>query len=55
MKMVTSNRNGMFLATLPYKIGIVSAVGAGIISIPMIFEYNTVLWFNELYVTTGKS
>lgn len=28
------------------------AVVAAVGSIPMIFELNTVLWFNELYVTT---
>jgi hypothetical protein len=51
--MVNSNRKGLFLATLPYKIGIFSAVGGAAISIPMIFHLETVLWFNELYVTTG--
>jgi hypothetical protein len=53
-KMVKSNRKGLFLATLPYKVGIFTAVTAGFVSIPMIFDYNTVLWFNELYVTSGK-
>ena len=46
-----SNRKSLFFATLPYKIGIVTAVGAGFLCLPMIFEINTVLWFNELYVT----
>lgn len=50
--MVASNRSGLFLATLPYKIGIASALIAGFGSLPMIFEYNTVLWFNEIYVTS---
>jgi hypothetical protein len=50
--MVNSNRKGLFLATLPYKIGIFAAVGGAAISIPMIFHLETVLWFNELYVTT---
>jgi hypothetical protein len=44
----------LWLVTLPYKIGIVTAVGAATISIPMIFDLNTVLWFNELYVTSGN-
>lgn len=51
MKMVQSNRKGLFIATLPYKIGIVTAVTAGLVSFPMIFDIHTVLWFNELYVT----
>lgn len=42
------------MATLPYKLGIVTAVTVATVSIPMIFEINTVLWFNELYVTSGK-
>ncbi len=49
-----SNRRGLFMATLPYKIGITAAMASAVISIPMIFELNTVLWFNEVYVTSGK-
>lgn len=52
MKILASNRSGLFVATLPYKIGIFSAVSAGFLSFPMIFDINTVMWFNELYVTT---
>lgn len=52
-KMVESNRNGLFLATLPYKVGIAAALVAGFGSLPMIFDINTVLWFNEIYVTSG--
>lgn len=44
---------GLFVATLPYKIAIASAVSVGVLSIPLIFEVNTVLWFNEAFVTTG--
>jgi hypothetical protein len=51
---VQSNRKGLFLATLPYKVGIASGVIAGIASIPMVFEINTVLWFNTYAVTTGE-
>lgn len=51
-KMVESNRNGLFLATLPYKVGIAAALVAGFGSLPMIFDINTVLWFNEIYVTS---
>lgn len=35
--------------------GIVTAVGAGVLSVPLVFEYNLVLLFNDLFVTTGES
>jgi hypothetical protein len=50
--MAVSNRRGMFLVTLPYKLAIATAVGAGFISVPMIFHLDTVMWFNEFYVTS---
>lgn len=55
MEIVSENRRGLWLATLPYKLGMVTAVTVATVSIPLIFEINTVLWFNELYVTSGKS
>jgi len=51
-KIVACNREGLFLNTLPYKFGIGASLFLGFASIPMIFELNTVLWFNEAYVTT---
>eukprot|EP00981_Chlorochromonas_danica_P000791 scaffold192_cov320-Ochromonas_danica.AAC.2 len=51
-KILASNRKGLFLFTLPYKLGITLAVGGAVASIPMIFDYTTVLWFNEIYVTS---
>lgn len=54
MEIVEVNRKGLWMATLPYKLGMMTAVTVAFGSIPMIFELNTVLWFNELYVTTGK-
>lgn len=50
---VKSNRQGLFIATLPYKIGILTAVSAGVVSIPLLFHLETVLLFNEYFVTTG--
>jgi hypothetical protein len=41
----------LFVYTLPYKIGITSALVAGFACFPLIFEIDTVLWFNENYVT----
>ena len=49
------NRQGLFVATLPYKIGIFTAVSAGFISIPLLFHLDTVLLFNESFVTTGRN
>jgi len=51
-KIVASNRKGLFLHTLPYKVAIAVSVTAGFCSIPMIFDLDTVMWFNENYVTT---
>lgn len=45
------NREGMWLLSLPYKIGIGVALTGAYVSIPMVFELNTVKWFNEAYVT----
>ena len=37
---------------MPYKIGIATAVTAGFLSFPMIFDIHTVEWFNSVYVTS---
>ena len=47
-----ANREGMWLAALPYQFGISLAVGGAFLSIPMVFDLNTALWFNADYVTT---
>jgi hypothetical protein len=52
-EIMSANRQGMWVATLPYKIGLFAAVTSTVACFPMVFELNTVLWFNELYVTTG--
>jgi hypothetical protein len=51
---LASNRRGLFWVTIPYKTAITAAMASAFISIPMIFDYNTVLTFNELYVTAGE-
>lgn len=48
---VKSNRKGLFVATIPYKMGIATSMGLGLACFPLIFDVNTVLWFNEMYVT----
>ena len=45
------NKAGKFAVYLPYKIGVVSSVVAGIASLPLTYHLPTVLWFNEHYVT----
>ena len=46
------NIQGYFLVTLPYKVGIFSAVIVGFASVPMVFHLPTVEMFNEWAVTT---
>ena len=53
-EIVAANRSGNFLMTLPYKVGIVTAMAIGVVSIPMIYDLETVEWFNELYVTSDR-
>jgi len=36
---------------LPNKTGVTLAVIAGFASFPLVFDYRTVIWFNEQYVT----
>ena len=54
ISIMLSNRQGLFAATLPYKLGIFTAVTSAIISVPLLFHLDTVLLFNESFVTTGK-
>ncbi len=42
----------MRLAALPYQLGMAAALAAGAASIPLTYHLDTVLWFNEHYVTT---
>ena len=53
-EIVYCNRSGNFLMTLPYKVGILTAMAIGAVSIPMIYDLETVEWFNELYVTSDR-
>eukprot|EP00933_Yihiella_yeosuensis_P014494 TRINITY_DN12979_c2_g1_i1.p1 TRINITY_DN12979_c2_g1~~TRINITY_DN12979_c2_g1_i1.p1 ORF type:complete len:297 (+),score=16.10 TRINITY_DN12979_c2_g1_i1:73-963(+) len=41
------NTIGLF----PYRIGLISFSSFGLLSVPMVFEWNMVSWFNEAYVT----
>ena len=53
LEIIQCNRQGLFIATLPYKLGIFTAITAGVVSIPLLFHLDTVLAFNERFVTTG--
>lgn len=46
------NMQGTWILNLPYKIGIVTAVGAALASFPLCFDLGTAGWFNKYYVTT---
>lgn len=50
-KIERENHQLMTFHKVPYLIGISAAVTAGLFAVPMVFDYNTVLWFNEKYVT----
>ncbi len=50
--MSTRNQEGMSFQTLPYKLGIATALIGAFGSIPMCFDLTTVAWFNEHFVTT---
>ncbi|GAX26406.1 hypothetical protein FisN_37Hu044 [Fistulifera solaris] len=45
------NRENMALLAIPYHIGIATAVSAGFLAIPMVFDLGTAKWFNTDYVT----
>lgn len=51
-KIAAANREGMWMAALPYKIGIATGIICAFGSLPMVFDINTALPFNEAYVTT---
>lgn len=50
-KISNKNKQHMFLLSLPYQMGIVSALAAGMVSIPMVFDKSTAVWFNHAFVT----
>eukprot|EP01041_Mallomonas_annulata_P011251 gene11251-23533_t len=52
VQMSAVNCEWMSVATMPYKIGLFSSLFAAGVSIPLIFEINTVNWFNENFVTS---
>ena len=43
----------MSVATLPYKVGLVSALTAAALSFPLTFDLTLVSWFNYNFVTAG--
>ena len=47
-----ANKAGMGVATFPYKLGVFAAMLTGVGSIPMVFDLDLALWFNDKYVTT---
>lgn len=52
MEIAAKNRQGMWLLTVPYKIGIGVACTAALASFPLVFDLDTVQWFNENFVTS---
>jgi hypothetical protein len=52
IEITDANKAGMGLATFPNKLGVFVAMLTGVGSIPMVFQLDLALWFNEEYVTT---
>lgn len=50
-RIARENRKYMHFEYLPYQTGIGIAAIGGVVSFPMLFDIDTVLWFNEKYVT----
>jgi hypothetical protein len=48
---IEASAGASLLAVAPYYTGMVGAFIGGIASFPLVFEKNTVLWFNHHYVT----
>ena len=51
-EIAAKNREGMLLAAMPYQVGFALAGTAAFCSIPLVFDLNTAMWFNENFVTT---
>ena len=50
-KIAETNRRGMQIYALPFYTGFGAAFTGGILSVPLVFELNTVNWFNDKFVT----
>lgn len=50
-KIAAKNREGLTLDTLPYKTAMVIAIVTGFGAIPMVFDIDVAMWFNEKFVT----
>ena len=53
-KIAKKNREGTWLYAIPYICGIGLASGAAFAALPMVFDLNTTVWFNESYVTVER-
>jgi hypothetical protein len=50
-EMEIANKQYMSIATLPFKIGVLTSLTAGIASFPLCFSETATKWFNDNYVT----
>jgi hypothetical protein len=50
-KIAKTNRKGMQIWAVPFYTGFGAAFTGAIFSIPLVFEHNTVTWFNDKFVT----
>lgn len=50
-EIATKNKEGSWIVSLPYQIGIAMALTAAFGSVPLVFDLGTAKWFNHFYVT----
>jgi len=50
-QMTEFNGDMLWLYKLPYKVGLVTAVTFGLVSIPLVFHLEFACWFNDTFVT----
>ncbi len=50
-KIAATNKRGMIITNLPYKVGLGVSLAASVVSFPLIFHLDTILFFNERFIT----
>lgn len=54
VEMAKYNRKSMTIEYFPYHAGMGLALVTGVVSFPLIFHADTVIWFNDVFVTTDQ-
>jgi len=48
---IVINKKYIQLQDIPYKVGFAASFSAGVVSIPLVFHYESVLWCHDLFVS----